>query len=71
MLLMLTARPMGRTISRGRVNTSLPGWDETYRYLRRFAHHGYAAISHNLYDRIGYGPSDDVAARHEQRRRFR
>jgi hypothetical protein len=28
-----------------------------------FHHHGYAAISHNLYDRVGYGPSDDVAAK--------
>ena len=50
----------------------LPGWDETYReFTRRFAHHGYAAISHNLYDRIGYGPSDDVAAKARRGRRFR
>src|SRR5262249_14452772 len=30
---------------------------------RKFAHHGYAAISHNLYHRAGEGNFDDVAAR--------
>ena len=30
----------------------LPGWGEFYREMtRKFAHHGYAAISHNLYHR--------------------
>ena len=60
-----TARPMGKGPFPGVVLIHhLPGWDETYReFTRRFAHHGYAAISHNLYDRIGYGPSDDVAAK--------
>ena len=29
-----------------------PGWDEWYRETtRKFAHHGYATISHNLYHR--------------------
>ena len=50
-----TARPMGAGPFPGVVLIHhLPGWDETYReFTRRFAHHGYAAISHNLYDRIG------------------
>lgn len=42
----------------------LPGWGEFYRETtRKFAHHGYAAISHNLYHRIGEGDPDDVAAK--------
>jgi carboxymethylenebutenolidase len=41
-----------------------PGWDEWYiEATRRFAHHGYAAISHNLYHRAGDGKPDDVAAK--------
>jgi len=41
-----------------------PGWDEWYREItRKFAHHGYAAVSHNLYHRAGEGRSDDVAAK--------
>src|SRR5207244_7081628 len=43
-----------------------PGWDEFYRETtRRFAHHGYVAISHNLYHRAGEGNAD---ADHHQRR---
>lgn len=42
----------------------LPGWDELYReFTRRFAHHGYLAISPNLYFRSGHGDPDDVAAK--------
>ena len=42
----------------------LPGWDEWYREAtRKFAHHGYAAISHNLYHRNGEGKAEDVAAK--------
>jgi carboxymethylenebutenolidase len=42
----------------------LPGWDEWYREaVRRFAQHGYAAISPNLYFREGHGTPEDVAAR--------
>ena len=42
----------------------LPGWGEFYREMtRKFAHHGYAAISHNLYERVGQGDADDVAAK--------
>jgi carboxymethylenebutenolidase len=41
-----------------------PGWDEFYiEMTRKFAHHGYAAISHNLFQRAGEGRSDDVAAK--------
>jgi len=41
-----------------------PGWDEWYRdATRKFAHYGYAAISHNLFQRAGEGRSDDVAAK--------
>ena len=41
-----------------------PGWDEWYRETtRKFAHHGYATISHNLYHRDGPGKPDDVAAK--------
>ena len=39
-----------------------PGWDEFYRETARRAHHGYAAISHNLYERVGEGDAADVAA---------
>jgi carboxymethylenebutenolidase len=42
----------------------LPGWDEIYReWTRRLAHYGYAAISHNLYERVGEGKAEDVAAK--------
>ena len=41
-----------------------PGWDEWYcETTRKFAHHGYAAVSHNLFQRAGEGRSDDVAAK--------
>ena len=42
----------------------LPGWSELYiETTRRFAHHGYLAICHNLYERAGEGNPDDVAAK--------
>jgi carboxymethylenebutenolidase len=41
-----------------------PGWDEWYREAtRKFAHHGYAALSPNLYHRDGHGSPEDVAAK--------
>ncbi len=41
-----------------------PGWDEWYwEATRKFAHHGYAAISPNLYHRLGTGDADDMAAK--------
>jgi carboxymethylenebutenolidase len=59
------ARPLGAGPFPGVVLIHhLPGWDEWYREAtRRFAHHGYAAISHNLYQRAGEGKADDVAAK--------
>ena len=59
------ARPMGRGPFPGMVVIHhMPGWDEWYREAtRRFAHHGYAAISPNLYYRSGHGTPEDVAAR--------
>jgi carboxymethylenebutenolidase len=42
----------------------LPGWDEFYREMtRRFAQHGYMAISPNMYGRFGFGMPDDAAAK--------
>ena len=59
------ARPLGPGPFPGMVLLHhAPGWDEWYRETtRKFAHHGYAAISHNLYHRAGEGRSDDVAAK--------
>jgi len=38
-----------------------PGWDEWYREAtRRFAHHGYIAISPNLYFSFGHGKPEEV-----------
>ena len=60
-----TARPMGPGPFPGVVLIHhLPGWDEFYRETtRRFAHRGYAAISHNLYERVGEGDAADIAAK--------
>lgn len=60
-----TARPMGAGPYPGVVLIHhLPGWGEFYREMtRKFAHHGYAAISHNLYHRLGEGSAEDVAAK--------
>ena len=43
----------------------LPGWDDYYMEMtRRFAHAGYNAICHNLYEREGgQNNPDDVAAK--------
>ena len=42
----------------------VPGWDEWYREAaRRYAHHGYVAISPNLYHRSGNGTPTDIAAK--------
>ncbi len=60
-----TARPTGSGSFPGVVLVHhAPGWDEWYiEATRRFAHHGYIAISHNLYHRAGDGKPDDVAAK--------
>ena len=59
------ARPLGAGPCPGVVLFHhAPGWDEFYRETtRRFAHHGYAAVSHNLYHRAGQGKAEDVAAK--------
>lgn len=59
------ARPLGAGPFGGMVVIHhLPGWDEWYREAtRKFAHHGYAAISPNLYFREGHGTPEDVAAK--------
>jgi carboxymethylenebutenolidase len=58
------ARPLGPGPFPGMVVIHhMPGWDEWYREAtRRFAHHGYAALSPNLYYRVGHGTPEDVAA---------
>lgn len=58
------ARPLGPGPFPGMVLAHhMPGWDEWYREAtRRFAHHGYATISPDLYFRAGHGSPDDVAA---------
>lgn len=59
------ARPLGAGPFPGVVLIHhMPGWDEWYRETaRKFAHHGYVAISPNLYYRFGHGTPDDVAAK--------
>jgi carboxymethylenebutenolidase len=59
------ARPLGPGPSPGIVLIHhMPGWDEWYREAtRKFAHHGYVAISPNLYYREGHGSPEDVAAK--------
>ncbi len=60
-----SARPLGPGPFPGVVLVHhMPGWDEWYRETtRKFAHHGYAAVSPNLYYRAGHGAPDDVAAK--------
>jgi carboxymethylenebutenolidase len=59
------ARPLGAGPFPGMVVIHhMPGWDEWYREAtRKFAHHGYVAISPNLYFRAGHGSPEDVAAK--------
>jgi carboxymethylenebutenolidase len=59
------ARPLGAGPFPGMVVIHhMPGWDEWYREAtRRFAYHGYAALSPNLYFRSGHGTPEDVAAK--------
>ena len=60
-----TARPSGAGPFPGVVLVHhLPGWSELYiEMTRKFAHNGYLAICHNLYERAGQGNPDDVAAK--------
>lgn len=40
-----------------------PGWDELYREIaRRFTQHGYMVICPNLYNRLGHGAPEEIAA---------
>lgn len=59
------ARPLGPGPFPGMVVIHhMPGWDEWYREAtRKFAHHGYAALSPDLYFRAGHGTPEDVAAK--------
>ncbi len=59
------ARPLGPGPFPGVVLIHhMPGWDEWYREItRKFAHHGYLAVSPNIYYRFGHGSPDDVAAK--------
>lgn len=59
------ARPLGPGPFPGIVVIHhMPGWDEWYREAtRKFAHHGYAALSPDLYHRAGQGAPEDVAAK--------
>jgi carboxymethylenebutenolidase len=59
------ARPLGPGPFPGMVLVHhMPGWDEWYRECtRRFAHHGYLAISPNMYFRAGHGTPEDVTAK--------
>jgi len=59
------ARPLGAGPFPGMVVIHhAPGWDEWYREAtRKFAHHGYAAISPDLYCREGHGTPEDVGAK--------
>ena len=59
------ARPLGPGPFPGMVVIHhMPGWDEWYREAtRKFSHHGYLALSPNLYFREGHGTPEDVAAK--------
>jgi len=59
------ARPLGPGPFPGIVVIHhMPGWDEWYREAtRKFAHHGYAALSPNLYFRAGHDTPENVAAK--------
>ncbi len=59
------ARPLGDGPFPGIVLAHhMPGWDQWYREVTlKFAHHGYIAISPNLYYRAGHGTPEDVAAK--------
>jgi carboxymethylenebutenolidase len=59
------ARPLGPGPFPGVVLIHhMPGWDELYReFTRKFAHHGYLALSPNIYYRFGHGSPDDMSAK--------
>ncbi len=59
------ARPLGSGPFPGVVLIHhAPGWDEWYRETtRKFAHHGYLAISPNIYQQFGHGVPEDIATK--------
>jgi carboxymethylenebutenolidase len=59
------ARPLGVPSSPGVVVIHhMPGWDEaTKEIARKFAHHGYTALSPHLFSREGPGSPDDLSAK--------
>ncbi len=59
------ARPLGPGPFPGMVLIHhMPGWDEWYKEItRKFAQHGFATLSPNLYFREGHGSPEDVAAK--------
>ncbi len=59
------ARPLGPGPHPGMVIVHhYPGWDDWYRYAtRKYAAMGYAALSPNLYYRLGHGTPEDVGAK--------
>ena len=59
------ARPLGAGPFPGMVLAHhMPGWDEWYRMTTlKFALHGYATVTPNLYFRTGHGTPEDVAAK--------
>jgi carboxymethylenebutenolidase len=59
------ARPLGKGPFPAMVLAHhMPGWDEWYREATyKFANHGYATITPNLYFRAGHGTPEDVASK--------
>src|SRR2546423_4782250 len=59
------ARPLGSGPFPGMVLIHhAPGWDEWYRETtRKFAYHGYLAVSPNIYYQFGHGAPEDIAAK--------
>src|SRR5512132_824713 len=59
------ARPLGAGPFPGMILAHhMPGWDEWYREATlKFARHGYATITPNLFFRAGHGTPEDVAAK--------
>jgi carboxymethylenebutenolidase len=58
------ARPIGQiSVPSMVILHHMPGWDEwSKEVVRKFAHHGYAAIAPHLFSRLGPGAWDDLAA---------
>jgi len=59
------ARPLGEGPHPGVILIPhMPGWDEiSFEVSRRFAHHGFATICPNIYERFGHGLAPEVAGR--------